>query len=254
MSNYQANGVDFDDLFEARTSAAVANTGYQQSGVDIAQTYEGLARDQRIPTIGYTTDEGAYTGENLTDIFMGDASQYTLTTDKLTSSRGTAWNVEIEHQFTVTFASVSDRSDFLTFGGRIKINASRTGGSASAKNTDWTNMLSTMGSIELGKTNTYRNNSLTSSATGADDLTGSYLTIYSATGTGSYSENQILIQARNDSTTVIRFRVRFRDLDSGDPSIDESADGTISTSIDERRYPTVPSPVYATLTALTAGS
>jgi len=249
MSNYESSGVDFDTIFQARTSTAGPNTNYEQSGVDLAQTYEPLSRDQQIPDINYQKG-----GVNLATLLMANDAQYTLTTGKLTSTRTTAWNTEVEHRFEVTFASATARTNFFLYGGRIKINASRTGGSSSSKNTDWTNMLSTMGDVELGKTNTYRNNSIQSSTVGSDDLTGSNQTLYSASGSGAYSANEIKIQAAELSTTVIRIRVRFRDLATGNPSIDENADGTLTSTVDERRHSSQATASYATTIPLTSGS
>lgn len=53
-SGYVVSGRgDLDGLFKARTSTAIANTGYQVAGVDLAQRYEPRAGSTAIANTGY---------------------------------------------------------------------------------------------------------------------------------------------------------------------------------------------------------
>lgn len=246
MSNFKNQGTDLDSIFETRTSPKVADVGYENSGTDISNIYEPLLNDQQIPDIDYSSG-----GTNLAEIFMGNPGQYTLTPGRLTITRTTAWNGTIDARFTVTFASAAARTDFFTYGGRIKISGTRTGGTASSKNTDWSSIVSGMGTIEFGKTNTYTG-SVATDATGDDDLTGTDQIIYDGTnaGTGSYAENDMYVYARENSATVIDFRIVLTDSDVGDPSVDENVDGTLTFTVDERRYPTLAAPTYSLTNSL----
>ena len=40
MSGYSYNGTDFDDIFEVRTTTAIADVGYANNGVDLSNSYE----------------------------------------------------------------------------------------------------------------------------------------------------------------------------------------------------------------------
>jgi hypothetical protein len=245
MSDFKNNGVDLDSLFELGDTGAPA-TGYLNNGQNLADRYQALARDQQIPDIDYENN-----GTNLSQIFMGNAGQYTLTNNRLNITRTIPWNGNIDARFTVTFSNVTARTNFFTFGGRIKISGSRTGGSSTPKNTDWSNILAAMGTIELGKTATYTGTSQTSTV-GSDDLTGTDQVIYngSNTGSGVYAENDLIVYARSTSSNVVDFRILLRDQDIGDPTVDENVDGTLTFDVDERRHPTQSAPTYTLTNAL----
>lgn len=242
--SYNSNGVNFNTLFEPGTTAAL---DYSLAGTNLSQLYASLARDQQIPDIGYRE-----AGTDLARILMGNSAQYT-TTLRITDTRNTAWNNSLTRHFSATFATTQQRTDFFTYGGRLIMSFSRTGGSASLKNTDWSILLSDMGTIELGKTGTYRNYGSVISGTGYDSLTTGYSTLYSASGTGPYTTNQILIQARlGINANVVEMRAILTDGTSN--IVDESVDGTLTSLVTERRHPTVTAPTYANITLLSAGS
>lgn len=245
-SNYKVTGTDLDNFLEPRTGTKRADVNYHINGVDISNTYETMTRDQRIPDIQYHVN-----GTDLARLFSGSVSQYS-NTRRLTSTRTTQWRTQLIHDFSITFSSATARTNFFTYGGRIIWSGSRSGGSSSSKNTDWTNLLNAAGTIELGKTNTYQNVNSTVSSIGSDDLTTSWQSIYTRTGTGVYSTNNILIQAYAPSSTQIRVRALYRDGTSG--VIDEYVDGTIQSFCNERRHSSQAAPTYATITNLTSGS
>lgn len=246
-SNYSNRSEDFDNLFAPRVTTKRADVDYNVEGTDISNRYEKLSRDQEIPSIDYL-DGGA----NLSTFFMGNNSQY-ITTARINSGRTTQWRVQVIHEIEVTFSSSSARTNFFRYGGRIQWSGSRTGGTSSAKNTDWTNLLSSAGSIELGKTNTYRNGDSTISSIGSDNLTTSYQTLYTRFGSGAYSSNYVRIQARNVSSSVLRFRAIYADAQAGNFG-DEYVTGTTRSDIQERRHSSQSAPSYRNTVLLTAGS
>lgn len=189
---------------------------------------------------------------------------------KTSSTRSTAWNGTITHTFTVTFTSADQRRFFFNSGGEIRLSASQSGGS-SAKNVDWRTLLSDMGTIKFNYTNTTSTGSGSGSSVGNYDLTGTYQTIFTKTGSGNYAENDYNIAAREDSSTVLRFRVELRDDDAGDqvlpgsnpgadgviipgPPIDEDVSGTVTSTIQQLRATgsnvSVASPAYSNVTNL----
>ena len=167
----------------------------------------------------------------------------------ITSQRTTAWNGTVNHEFTVTFGSADQRRFFFNAGGEIRFSASLSGSSGSKYN-DWLTMLSNMGTIKFGYTATTSTGSGTGTSIGNYDLTGTYQVIFQKNGTGVYAENQYEIQARADSSTILRFNVRFEDNDVGDqqpvgpqgidpnpagPAIDENVTGTLTSTIQQLR-------------------
>jgi hypothetical protein len=88
-------------------------------------------------------------------------------------------------------------------------------------------MLSAMGTIKMNYTQTTASSGTTTSI-GNNDLTTTYQTIYTKAGSGSYSTNYYSIQARADSSTVLRFLITFGDSHTGRGYFD-SVDGTLTS-------------------------
>lgn len=191
---------------------------------------------------------------------------------KLTSTRSTSWGGggggTVTHTFTVTFSDANQRRYFFNSGGEIRFSASLTGSSGSKYN-NWNTLLTNMGTIKFGYTATTRTGSGTAQAIGNYDLTTSYQTIFQKNGSGVYAENQYQIDARADSSTVLRFRVRFEDNDLGDqqpvgpqgiqpnpagPAVDEPVTGTLTSTIQQLRATgsnvEVTSPAFSTTSNL----
>ena len=107
------------------------------------------------------------------------------------------------------------RTQFFNTGGQIRFSASRSGGSGS-KNTNWTNLLSAMGTVIFDYTSTAASFG-TGSSLGGLDLSTSYQQIFIKTGSGNYAENDYNINARYVGNNI-QFRIQFRDDDAGDPT------------------------------------
>ena len=192
-----------------------------------------------------------------TNRFVIDATQASVEA-AITSTRTTAWNGVLTHEFTVSFADADTRRHFFNAGGEIRFSANLSGGSG-AKDTDWATMLSNMGTIKFNYLETTATGTGTPEAIGNYDLTSTYQKIFQKDGSGVYAENDYNISAKEDSTSVIRFQVEFRDDDAGDqtgsgPPQDENVGGTLTSTIQQFR-PTgsnvsVASPSYANTTTL----
>jgi hypothetical protein len=168
----------------------------------------------------------------------------------------------------VTFASADARRHFFNAGGEIRFTADLDPAASNGKNNDWNNLLAAMGTAK------FKSNGCASdgSAPGTDlgignfDLTDTYQTIFQKDGSGVYAENDYNIAAKENSSSIIQFRIQFRDDDVGDDAgdsnndgainpIDESVTGTLDSIVGER-LPTgtrvsLPSPTFATTNNLT---
>lgn len=237
---YRANGILLDDLFEGSGSSSV--TDYSENGTPFSNIYQGLEKDQRIPDIGYASG-----GTDLARLLKGNISQYS-TTVKISESRTAAWNGSLIHDTDISFSSAGVASYFFTYGGRIIMSASRTGGSSTSKNAEWSSLLNDAGNIELARQATYKNTETQVSGVGYLDLTGSFQLLYTETGSSPYTSALYRVYARFSATNVIRIRVRFDDGASG--VIDENINGTITSFITERKHPSATSPSFTTVSGI----
>jgi len=189
-----------------------------------------------------------------------------LTTDAAdVSTRTTGWGSsgtpEITHEFTCTFGSEAHARGFFNSGGEILFTGSRSGGTSGSaagtigsQNTNWTDLLSAMGTLSFNLNNLTSSGSTgTSAAKGFYELTTSYVQMYIKYGSGSYASNYYKIEAKVDSTTnptVVTFKVTLRDdhalgdglgPDGIDGNADDSdgyvdaVDGTVTSTIQTKR-------------------
>lgn len=244
-SNYLISGVDLDDFFELRGGGSQAPIGegddYFVNGVDLRDRYLGINDSDAL--VGPSTGVYASNDKDLGEIFGANSSRY-IVENKLTSTRSTGWNTQVIHEWTITFSSSTARTDFFTYSGQVRVSSSRSGGSSHGANTEWTAMLSSMGTINFEKTETNSTGSGTETSIGDDDLTGTYQTVFSIQGTGAYTSQLYRLQAREDSTTIIRMRAIY---DEAEP---ETIDGTLISDIDQRRLDTLTSATYSTTSNL----
>ena len=196
----------------------------------------------------------------------------------VTSTRTSAWTGTENHIFTVTFASANAARHFFNSGGEIRLAGSRSGGSSTDQNTDWTNLLSNMGTVKFAEgATTYTGSGGTAAAIGFDDLTTSNQQIFTATGAGNYSSNDYTAYAKADaaygSATVITFTLDFKDDHAAQTgtytggglgtapnegnawSGADEVDGTLTSTIttfraDNASYVQVANPTFATTDAL----
>ena len=189
-----------------------------------------------------------------------------LTTDAAdSSSRTSAWGSasenEITHQFTMPFGSEAACRGFFNSGGEVLFTGSRSGGTSGSaagtigsQNANWTSLLSAMGTLTFNLDDLVSSGSTGTSANkGFYELTTSFQTLYTKTGSGAYSSNYYRIQGKVNSTTnptVLTFKVIMRDdhalgsgvgpdgvAGTGDDSQGyvDSVDGTITSTIQTKR-------------------
>jgi hypothetical protein len=124
-----------------------------------------------------------------------------------------AWANSLSATATYTFANEGVCRGYFNGGGRIGFSASRSGGSSTTQNTNWTNTLSAMGDVSLLH-DTGAGSSGTNAGVGFYELTTSYKTIWTKFGSGSYASNFFKMEALVNSTTnptVVTLRATFSD-------------------------------------------
>ena len=183
--------------------------------------------------------------ETLITTVSGDPNRYTIASGQFTTvagqtaTRSAGWNGTQTHQFTATFASANERKAFFNAGGTIKINLSLSYAGSESKTLDWQTMMSDLGTVTFNYKQTTGGGG---STIGNYDATGTFQTIAVENGTNPYSENDINIQVRSNSTTQLEFRVILNDDDTGDrpvpsppppygPLVDEAVQGTTTSTI-----------------------
>lgn len=291
MSLYQTGNLIVDSHYNAFANRLNAvwgtgslNTGYGQSTtlspvtigatVTAAQWATLLARISSaaahngasitpitVPTVGTLIEALTALDGNLTSIDVDRWNAVANGTDITAGGVGTrvtGWNSEITMTYTLTFASANAARYFFNAGGQIRMSFSRSGGSAHAKNTDWTALCSACGGIVLTggagpaviAGTTYQ---------GTDKIGGSGTPVIYQQNLGYYdytTVNQILFRQNSSDATygyfgtgnriqveargnvavpanIVTVTVRFVDgaLDTSIPSSLDVVDGTLTTTL-----------------------
>ncbi len=170
---------------------------------------------------------------------------------KLINERPSAWSSFIKHEFTVDFGSEDNARFFFNTDGEIRISASRTGGSATTQNTEWSSLVAANSPYNFTQADYF---ALT---------TGFVIKQTAPETTVPYTLNNWIIRAKADSIpgvnggkgSVLRFSSEFTD---GHTNIFfDQVDGTFTSTIEERRSTGIfvrPTPTFTTITPLTSGS
>lgn len=157
----------------------------------------------------------------------------------ITATRSTSWQNSLTCVATITFGSADRARWFFNSGGRLRISATRSGGSGSLQNTSWSSILNTAGILNIGAINSSNNINFW-------NLTNTYQVLYTGTGSQQYytgntyqvraacnvldnslgGATQILIQW-NLTDAYVAFRV---------PSlVPDLVDGNLTVSVEELR-------------------
>jgi len=228
--------------------------GADQTGEDLTYAINGTYTfDQADPATavkgGFNDYESAMTTIESAKFAIAGSQQ---TVANVTSNTKTAtWNGSIDMEFTCTFTSANHRRHFFNSGGEIRITGSMASPSG-AKEVDWNSMLVNTGAIRFGYNYTTASSGTGSSIGGnnatsdSPKLTSAYQTIFTKTGSGVYVENRYRVEAKENSSSVIQFRVTLADNDAGDrpvpsppppygPLVDENITADITLTLGTRR-------------------
>lgn len=199
------------------------------------------------------------------------------------SSRSTSWGSASEpaiaHTFTVSFSSEAHCRGFFNAGGKILFTGARSGGTSGSsagtigsQNSNWTSLLSSMGTLTFDLNNLTSSGSTGSSnGKGFYELTTNQVQLYIKYGSGAYASNYYQITGKVNSTsnpTQLTFTVTMRDdhalgngigadgVDgNGDDTVGyvDAVDGTTTSTIQTSRANngiTVSAPTYAAVSNL----
>lgn len=119
----------------------------------------------------------------------GDSSTFTST-----------WNTSLSAETTFTFASEGACRAYFNGGGKVGHTSTRSGGSSTTQNTNWTDTLSALGNYQLKHDTSYAASG-TNSGLGFYELTTSYQTLWTKFGSGSYASNFYRVEGKINSTT-----------------------------------------------------
>jgi hypothetical protein len=175
---------------------------------------------------------------NRFQIDPGQAEIQVRAADERTSN----FNGTITSEFTVSFSNANARRHFFNAGGQIRIsgiaNTSNSSPASLERDEGWSNLLTNPVEIHFDHNST----TVTGSSSGVSfpagvignsDLTSSYQTIFRKDASaGVYGDSFWRIDARQDSTTQIRFRVVLVD-DGPESDPDSGEDGSIPGGITE---------------------
>jgi len=214
---------DTNDIINAAQDIAVY-TGASNNVSDVSNA--ATIQDTDLNNIQSTVTNGYNARTSASGSYLSQES-------KNTSTRTAAWSTTVTHDATVTFTSEAHRNSFFNAGGSIYFTGARSGGSTNDQNTDWTNMLSAMGTIKMNYTAVTAGSGSTTSL-GMYDLTTSYQTIFTKAGSGSYSTNFFKIEAQAPNASSIRFLITYGDSHTGRGYFD-SVDGTLTSVIGQFR-------------------
>ena len=128
-------------------------------------------------------------------------------------ARTAAWSSSLEQITTYSWGSEALLREFFNGGGRVGMSASRSGGTSSTQNTDWTNLLSAMGDLYIDY-QTGGGSSGTNGNIGLYELTTSYQLLWTTLGSGAYASTYFKMYGKINSTsnpTVISLKAELSD-------------------------------------------
>lgn len=220
-----------------------------------------VAKDQLI-----TAQDGTSSRKNIASLIttldtnrLNAAPAEMTLTSVLTSQRTSNWTTDIYHEFYVNFSTENNARYFFNSGGEVRLAASRTGGTSSAINTAITTMLTAMGVIRFGATQTtYTGTGGFVGAIGYFDLTDTYQQCFTHAGpAGTYSNISYTVTAKRENYAGLNggngSQIRFRATFGMGGYSGVTANGTLTSSISSYRSTGVVSiaaPSYATTVSI----
>jgi hypothetical protein len=164
----------------------------------------------------------------------------------ITNSRNTPWGAPdkpvVRHSFTIDFGSADNARYFFKTGGQIRMSATLIPDVVTSQNTNWSNLLSYMGTIVYNYNGTTAAAG-TGSSIGYYSLTNIAQQVFTKTGAGAYTDhynaNDYLItmscDVANNSTGTARYlyvAIYFNDEHTG---VSDSVTGILTSEVSIRR-------------------
>jgi hypothetical protein len=185
------------------------------------QHQRGIAYSTAIPELGQvvptsTTWQTYFTvmGDVERDRLIIPPSSQRFRTELNTGSQvlsPNTWNGTSTYSFTASFESADTMRNYFNSGSVIEINSTFAASIASAKNTSWANLLTSIGVVTFGRNTTKSAKTTGGTSYGYGQLTSSFLTIFKKNPADVYLSNSYEIQARLVDDNAILFQVLFKD-------------------------------------------
>jgi hypothetical protein len=262
----QVDAADMNRLRSDLVKIHAHQTG--TSSISVIQEFSDINESDYVAyeSLANTT----YENRNLIDIATQSSVEARITSQRNSIWGGAGQVNTIVHEFSVTFpgdflvtningttqtaSGVDHRRHFFNAGGEIRMSASIINGSG-AKTLDWASMFIAMSNVRFGYNGVTASSGIGTNL-GNFNLTNVFQTVYTKTGSSTYSDNSYVIKARGaqDSNQII-FRIEISDNNGSTGAVfDESVNGTITSSVSQLRptgsYVSVISPVYQNLVLL----
>lgn len=219
----------WDNLRYDLLNARLHQTGVPSSITEVT-TSDAIKIGASEPNFQYDV----IANQSRTNRFEIGAGRFSLVI-KDTETRTASWSVAVSAEITITFGTVDQARFFFNSGGKVRVSSSRIGGSTTAQNTSWSNLLDAVGSVDFGggvpSVNFYA-------------LTNAYQPYYSNSPSSPYGNNIFKLEAKcnvanNSSGTANIVYIRcswtdgYRDLGSAAFPPPDLVDGTLSVSVSE---------------------
>jgi hypothetical protein len=198
----------------------------------------------RGQTIRFGPDHPNTAFSNQSDVAIANkfnlgAGQFVIDSGTV-QARSVSWNNSVTATATVTFGSSDFARWFFNSGSKLRVYSSRVGGSATAQNSAWSNLLNSVGIIEMGAI---------TSPVGYYSLTNVDQILRTQTSTSPYSSNSFTVRVRsniannsNGGATQIIFSLMWTDGYTDPPGgfpgqflPDDTVDGNLSFAVEEQR-------------------
>lgn len=238
---------DFDTVYTHQNGESIGINSYavgdiigaDRSGTDVTYDANGNVTIVNADVTKGINDFYAEIDALETNRFNIAANQQTVDT-VLSDTRTRDWNDQIVTEFTVSFSNNNRRRYFFNSAGEIRIDAALDLGTSSnlslQRDANWKDMLENVGTVRFSYNNTIDTGgaagvSFPDGNIGNYDLTASYQTIFRKdANAGDYSNSFWTIEAREDDSSTIRFRITL--VDNG-PEEDPGGTGSVSGGIQE---------------------
>ena len=151
---------------------------------------------------------------------------------------GTPWKVKLSSTITLTWSNAENARFYFNSGGIVRLSSTRTGGTTSgssttiaAQNNNWSNLLTTAGTIRFGG-NTPASGTSPKNGQNYFRLTTSYQIISSTVGSSPYGDNEFRISVRSQlSGRRIQILVEWIDGHDFDTVGPDGVDGVITLNV-----------------------
>ena len=258
-ANISSAGVDLDTLYAPFVSASTgSNIGYQVAGVDIRTRYDPLSNPaqqnlgSRIPAVNLRTSASGWAANtDLSSIFCGNASQYSLTTPSGGSDSTGGWvsPKTWTHTITVSFSNAAALTNYFFFGGRIQISASKTTGTAA--DNALSSMFANMGTIVIYDQGHYQTGgsggTVQNAGVGGSNIGTSLTNLYTTTDGSPYTASNYVIRMQANaavgSATALTITTVLTTVTAG--TVADTYTGTYSSNVQQRNHPTQSVPGFS---------